>query len=129
MFAIRFRSIFASTALVLVALVAGSCAAGPVVVKPDPMKFGSEFGYDLAASGRQIVQRECMPCHAIDRSSAGSYPDAPPLNSVLSRYNRESLAEDFISGVRVGHRNMPVFDFNVIAADAVIAYLESISTE
>jgi mono/diheme cytochrome c family protein len=81
----------------------------------------------LIASGRQLVMKECSSCHAVDQSMKSPNPDAPPMRTVLSRYDPEMLADDLIEGIRVGHNEMPHFDFNVIAADSLIAYLKSIS--
>lgn len=85
---------------------------------------------DLVAVGRDLVVRECASCHAIDQNNTSPQADAPPMNTLLSRYDAEMLAEDLIEGVRIGHDDMPKFDFGVIAADALVAYLKSIeSTE
>ncbi len=125
----RRRPICIGVSLGLSFLALTSCVTGPVKVDPEPMTFGAEFDQDLIEAGQDVVERECASCHALEQRSASRHPDAPPLNTLLSRYNAESLAEDFIAGVRVGHDDMPLFDFNVIAADAVIAYLQSISTQ
>jgi len=82
----------------------------------------------LIASGRQVVVRECSSCHAIDQGAKSPNPAAPPMKLLLSRYDPEMLADDLIEGIRVGHNEMPHFDFNVIAADALVAYLKSISS-
>ena len=39
----------------------------------------------------------------------------------------DALAYRFIDAMRVGHDEMPRFDFDIRAADALIAYLESIN--
>ncbi len=52
---------------------------------------------------------------------------APPLSQVLDGYeDDEVLAYRFIEGMRVGHNEMPLFNFDVRGADALIAYLRSI---
>jgi mono/diheme cytochrome c family protein len=84
---------------------------------------------DLVAVGRDLVVRECASCHAIDRDNSSPRPDAPPMNTLLARYDPEMLAEDLIEGIRVGHDDMPQFDFNPIAADALVAYLKSIESK
>jgi len=48
------------------------------------------------------------------------------MRTLLARYEPDMLANDFIEGVRVGHDEMPFFDFDIAAADALIAYLKSI---
>lgn len=80
----------------------------------------------LAATGRDVAVRECASCHAIDQEMISPRPGAPPMRTLLSRYDPDMLANDLIEGIRVGHDDMPFFDFNIAAADALIAYLKSI---
>lgn len=79
------------------------------------------------AAGRQIAERECAQCHAIDRTGKSPNAEAPPLRNVLAVNDAESLAYRFIEAMRVGHDEMPLFDFDVQAADALIAYIATIS--
>jgi mono/diheme cytochrome c family protein len=81
------------------------------------------------ADGRAIAQRECATCHALDRSAVSPRADAPPMRDLLARYDKDVLANDLIEGIKLGHQDMPQFDFNVIAADALVAYLRSIQPE
>ena len=81
---------------------------------------------ELATRGRQIAVDSCSSCHAIDDERASPRPGAPPLLSILNRYDGNRLANDLIEGVRVGHDEMPQFDFDVRSADALVAYLKSI---
>ncbi len=81
----------------------------------------------MIAAGRDLARRECSSCHAIDRTSASPRKGAPPLRDVLSVYESDNLAYRFIEGMRVGHDEMPVFDFDVRGADALIAYIGTIS--
>lgn len=78
------------------------------------------------AEGRAIAERECGSCHALDASADAPRSDTPPLAEVLLRYDQHALANDLIEGIQLGHDDMPLFDFNVIAADALVAYLRSI---
>ncbi len=78
-------------------------------------------------AGRQIAERECAQCHAIDRTTKSPNAAAPPLRNVLAVNDADSLAYRFIESMRVGHDEMPLFDFNVQAADALIAYIATIS--
>jgi mono/diheme cytochrome c family protein len=107
-----------------------SCATDEgraIAVAPDPNSYGREYAEDFTNAGRQIAEQSCASCHAIGDQSRSPHPDAPPMNTLLSRYDPDALADDLIAGIRVGHDDMPLFDFNVIAADSLIAYLESIS--
>lgn len=78
-------------------------------------------------TGRHIAQRECAGCHSIDSTSVSPNPTAPPLREVLALNDPEFLAYRFIDAMRVGHDEMPLFDFDVRSADALIAYIKSIS--
>ena len=80
-----------------------------------------------AADGRRIAEKECAACHAIDARSKSRNPAAPPLREVLAVNDADRLAYRFIDALRVGHDEMPLFDFDVRAADALVAYLVSIA--
>jgi mono/diheme cytochrome c family protein len=77
--------------------------------------------------GRQIAERECSSCHAVDRTSRSPKAGAPPLREVLGLYEADNLAYRFIEGMRVGHDDMPLFDFDIRTADVLIAYIGTIS--
>ena len=118
-------------AVIAIATLSGCLSDDPsaVAVAPALDAFGREYPEDFAAAGRQLATEQCSSCHAIDNESISPNRDAPPMNTLLSRYNPDSLADDLIEGVRVGHGDMPLFDFNVIAADSLIAYLERIEKD
>ena len=97
------------------------CAASPAA---DPTELQGQI-----ADGRAIAERECATCHALDQSTASPRADAPPMRDLLARYDKDALANDLIEGIKLGHKDMPQFDFNVIAADALVAYLRSIQPE
>jgi mono/diheme cytochrome c family protein len=92
--------------------------AGDVLGRPDPA---------MIAQGRQIAVRNCSSCHAIDRRSTSPKPGVPPLRDVLALYEADNLAYRLIEGMRVGHDDMPLFDLDVRTADALIAYIGTIS--
>lgn len=81
----------------------------------------------LVESGRHVAERECASCHSIDATSVSPNLSAPPLREVLAMNDPEFLAYRFIDAMRIGHDEMPLFDFDVRSADALIAYIESIS--
>jgi mono/diheme cytochrome c family protein len=83
---------------------------------------------DQVATGKIIAQRECVSCHAIDLHSSSRNASAPPLREVLAFNDTEFLAYRFIESMRIGHDEMPLFDFDVRSADALIAYIKSISS-
>jgi cytochrome c len=80
----------------------------------------------LIAEGRSVAEAQCARCHALDGQATSPNPAAPAMNDLLGRYSAEMLASDLIEGIRIGHDEMPEFDFAVTEADALVAYLTSI---
>lgn len=77
------------------------------------------------AQGHEIAEAECSRCHGLDKEPPPR-TDAPPLRRVLADYDPEALKEDFRDGIKVGHPDMPQFDFDPMAADMLLSYLISI---
>lgn len=102
----------------IAALGVAACAAAPSANE-------AELAAQIA-DGRAIAERECASCHALDQSTLSARADAPPMRDLLTRYDQDVLANDLIEGIKLGHADMPQFDFNVLAADALVAYLRSI---
>jgi len=76
--------------------------------------------------GQELVMEKCASCHSVTKSGASPRSDAPPLRTVLSLYNSESLADDFRVHIHVGHPDMPNFNFSVKETEGVLTYLKSI---
>ncbi|MBI1250667.1 MAG: c-type cytochrome [Alphaproteobacteria bacterium] len=81
----------------------------------------------LEADGRDLAENQCATCHAVYPNAQSPAPEAPPFNTILSRYRDDVLAEELINGIQVAHP-MPDFQFNPQGVDALIAYLRSIQT-
>lgn len=88
---------------------------------------GAEIDPGQIADGRRVAQRECASCHSIDTTSVSPIQAAPPLRDVLAMHDPDFLAYRFIDAMRIGHDEMPLFDFDIRSADALIAYIKSIS--
>jgi mono/diheme cytochrome c family protein len=85
---------------------------------------------ELVAVGRRIAQRECSSCHSIDAMSESPKPGAPPLRDVLFLYeDQDQLSVRLIDGMRIGHDEMPTFNFDIRSTDAMIAFLQALSGE
>jgi mono/diheme cytochrome c family protein len=124
----QLRSILLSLGLVLM----GGCATEPTTPASEAEREGwpgstVEIRLDDVAAGKIIAQRECASCHAIDAYSTSRNLSAPPLREVLAINDPDFLAYRFIDAMRVGHDEMPLFDFDVRSADALVAYIKSIS--
>ena len=123
-----FRILVAAGGLLFAGLAACASDGGKVItVAPSLDSFGRTYPENFASAGRQLALEQCASCHAIDQETASPDRNAPPFNTLLLRYDPDVLADDLVAGVWVGHADMPVFDFNVIAADSLIAYLETIN--
>lgn len=115
-------------ALVSVALL-GACAGTQAAGEAEASGWKGIAPSDpaLVSAGEKIAQNQCASCHAIGSNTKSPLAGAPPLRDVLASYeDDEILAYRFIEGMRVGHNEMPLFNFDVRAADALIAYLGSI---
>ncbi|HVY87972.1 MAG TPA: cytochrome c [Hyphomonadaceae bacterium] len=87
-----------------------------------------EPNHELIQSGFRIAKEKCAACHAIDGKSKSPLKGAPPLKDILALYDdMDELEYRFIDGMRVGHDQMPRFDFDVRTADALIAYIQAVS--
>ena len=82
---------------------------------------------DEIVAGHEIAEEQCSRCHGLDKEEARR-PDAPPLRNVLAQYDSEALRENFRDGIKVGHPDMPEFEFSPMGADLLLSYLISIQT-
>jgi len=120
------------TLVALGASLMAGCAAAPSGPNSEVEQEGwpgavIDIKLDQIRSGKIIAERECAACHAVDSYSISKNPAAPPLREVLAVNDPEFLAYRLIDAMRIGHDEMPLFDFNVRAADALIAYIKSIT--
>ncbi|MBI3439061.1 MAG: cytochrome c [Proteobacteria bacterium] len=76
--------------------------------------------------GRVLAEENCARCHAIGESGESTHPGAPAFRTLSSRYPVADIAEAFAEGVRVGHPDMPEFQFQPRQIDDLINYLQSI---
>jgi mono/diheme cytochrome c family protein len=74
-------------------------------------------------AGHRIALANCSSCHAIDAYSSSPNAGAPPLRDVFALNDPDLLAYRLIDGIRMGHDSMPLFDFDIGSADALIAYI------
>jgi mono/diheme cytochrome c family protein len=108
--------------------VLAACALLPkrvVSVAPDPMQFALD-SEGFPAAGRKLAQQHCASCHAIGPERVSPVRAAPAFSGLLSTHDPGALTDRLISGISASHGSMPGFDFNVIAADSLVAYIETI---
>lgn len=80
----------------------------------------------LLAEGEEIAASLCAACHAISTKDASTHPEAPPLRQLSELYPVRALEEALAEGIMVGHPDMPPFQLEPDAIDALLTYLESI---
>ena len=80
----------------------------------------------LEQHGRELVERHCSRCHAINITGSSPHPEAPPFRTLGTRYPIDSLAEALAEGLVTGHPNMLEFMFEVHDVGAILAYLQSV---
>ena len=79
------------------------------------------------AEGRRIAQSKCASCHSIDQSSVSPNPGAPAFRDFVFLNEPDWVAYRLIDGMRLGHDSMPLFDFDVRSADALMAYISTLN--
>jgi mono/diheme cytochrome c family protein len=79
------------------------------------------------AEGRRIAQSRCAQCHSIDQSSVSRNAGAPPFRDFVFLNDPDWVAYRLIDGIRLGHDNMPLFDFDTRSADALMAYIVTLN--
>ncbi len=97
----------------------------PVVeVAPNPATFGRQYSDDLTLAGEKIAREKCVSCHAVRPGRQTGV--APPLSTLLAHRSSDQLTDDLVAGLAMDHGQMPVFDFNLVAALSLVAYLETL---
>lgn len=81
---------------------------------------------DNIAEGKALVEANCARCHAVDRTSNSSHPDAPPFRTLSKRYPIDALEEAFAEGISTGHPDMPEFVAKPEQIGAILAYIGSL---
>jgi len=81
---------------------------------------------DSAERGRELVQDNCAPCHAVGPADESPLAAAPPFRILGQRYPLTDLEEALAEGIVTAHPEMPQFEFEPEDVGAIIAYLESI---
>jgi cytochrome c len=84
---------------------------------------------EAADRGHRLIETNCSPCHAIERSGTSPHPDAPPFRTLSRKYPVSELEEALAEGIMTGHPDMPEFIAEPEQIDDMIAYLESIQEQ
>jgi mono/diheme cytochrome c family protein len=116
----------AMTARPMRSLLAGAASALLVACAPQKTSATNGDAVALIDDGRAIAEEQCGRCHAPGTEGASPRADAPPFRTILSRYRADTLTEELISGIKLGHPDMPLFELNPQGVDDLVAYLKSI---
>jgi cytochrome c len=87
-----------------------------------------ESDSDLLKMGEQLLEKRCQRCHAIRSNDKSSHFKAPPFRDVVNRYPAGNIAEALAEGIITGHPDMPELAFEPAEINAIVTYLDSLST-
>lgn len=82
---------------------------------------------ESAKIGREVAQRHCSVCHAIDATGASSNPKSPPFPLIAERFENDNPAPVLIDGTVIRHPGMPEFRLLEHETDGLVAYIRRIS--
>ncbi|WP_156323579.1 cytochrome c [Bosea sp. AAP35] len=82
---------------------------------------------ESAAIGKQVAQKHCGGCHAIEASGESPNPKAPPFPLIAERYPDGNPAPVLIDGTVVRHPGMPEFKLIEHETDGLVAYIRRVS--
>jgi mono/diheme cytochrome c family protein len=77
--------------------------------------------------GRQVAQRHCSGCHAIDAKGDSPNPKSPPFPLIAERFENDNPAPVLIDGTVIRHPGMPEFRLLEHETDGLVAYIRRIS--
>lgn len=84
---------------------------------------------ELVQHGRDLAQRLCAACHAIERGVLSPITAAPAFRRLRPRVDLDRMAERLQSGIVVGHPEMPAFVLKEHEALALVAYIKSLQAK
>lgn len=81
-----------------------------------------------ARRGQALAKEQCARCHSIGRTGKSPLEKAPPLRTIASKYQLETLEEAFAEGIVVSHDapEMPAFEMEPRQITDLIDYLRSL---
>jgi len=82
---------------------------------------------ELIAHGKELAQKNCAWCHAIDKSGDSPNPRAPRWRDMAGRHPIMALREPLSRGIARPHDEMPKFELSDAEVDTIIAYINSLS--
>ena len=83
--------------------------------------------YEFAERGKEIANRLCAECHAVEKHGSSPHQDAPAFRTLASRWPLENLEESLAEGIVTGHPDMPPYEFEPDDIAALIDHLHAIA--
>ncbi len=83
-------------------------------------------GSPAAATGHDIMSKNCARCHNIEATGNSPLAKAPTFRDVMKRYDASNLEEALAEGIVTGHNEMPEFTFEADQIAAIVAYLSTL---
>jgi mono/diheme cytochrome c family protein len=111
----------------IAALVGLALVGSTLAVQAMPADAQRPDNAESAAIGKQVAQRHCGGCHAIEASGASPNPKAPPFPLIAERYPGANPAPVLIDGTVVRHPGMPEFNLIEHETDGLVAYIRRVS--
>lgn len=78
------------------------------------------------SAGRQLAVERCGGCHAVYADGESPNPRAPRFRDLGRNFPFDGLREALMTGMIVGHPQMPIQHLTRIESGDVIAYLQSL---
>ncbi|MET3889323.1 mono/diheme cytochrome c family protein [Bosea sp. OAE506] len=111
----------------IAALVGLALVGGTLPAQAMPADAQRPDNAESAAIGKQVAQRYCGGCHAIEATGASPNPKAPPFPLIAERYPGDNPAPVLIDGTVVRHPGMPEFNLSEDETDGLVAYIRRVS--
>lgn len=109
---------------------AAACAALSACAAATESRSGQAQNHNVGdpVAGRALVSDLCSACHAVSAQDESPNERAPPLRTVLSRYDAEQLADVLQRGELMGRPDLPHAYLSEQGARDTVAYLIELNT-
>lgn len=77
--------------------------------------------------GEAIAVQRCGFCHAVDAKSPSPHKITPPFRDLHQRFPIDMLREAVRTGIVSGHDEMPMSQYSIEDAKALVGYIDSLS--
>ena len=78
--------------------------------------------------GKELVEKNCSACHAIGAMGASPNKKAPEFRTLHARHPNLALREPLSRGIAAPHDEMPKFTLAGPEIDAIVAYINNLSS-